>query len=97
MHYCPNCGREVDPNAYVCLNCGFKLKDNGYDDSGNIGWGILGYFVPLAGLVLFIALKDTKPRTAKMAGKGALISVIVHTILSILFFILFASLIVNLD
>ena len=39
------------------------------NDSGSIGWG-----------VLFLVWKDQKPRTAKVAGVGALISVIVGVI-----------------
>ena len=95
MHYCPNCGKEVNEKAYVCLNCGIKLKEENSDDSGSVGYAILGYFIPIAGLILYIALKDTKPKSAKMAGKGALISVIVGTVLSILLFALFAGLMVN--
>ena len=95
MHYCPNCGKEVNEKAYVCLNCGIKLKEENSDDSGSVGYAILGYFIPIAGLILYIALKDTKPKSAKMAGKGALISVIVGIVLSILLFALFAGLMVN--
>ena len=25
--YCPNCGKSVDPNAAVCLNCGVALNN----------------------------------------------------------------------
>ena len=88
MNYCPRCGEKIDDHGYACSKCGYKL--NNYDeDSGHIGWGILGYFIPLAGLIIYLALFDSKPRTAKMAGKGALISVIVHAVLIILFFTLF--------
>ena len=57
-------------------------------DSGNIGWGVLGCCIPLAGLILFLVWKDQKPKTAKMAGIGALISVaggiIIYVLLAIL-------------
>lgn len=43
-------------------------------DSGSIGWGILGFLIPLAGLILFLVWKNSKPRCAKVAGIGALIS-----------------------
>ena len=43
------------------------------DDTGNVGWGVLGFFIPLVGLILFIVWNSTKPKNAKMAGIGALI------------------------
>lgn len=42
-------------------------------DSGSIGWAILGFFIPIVGLVLFLVWKNTKPNCAKMAGIGALV------------------------
>ena len=53
-------------------------------DNGGIGWGLLGCCIPLAGLILFLVWKDTKPKTAKAAGIGALVSVGI----SILFYII---------
>lgn len=47
-------------------------------------WGLLGFFVPLAGLILFLVWKDTKPKSAKAAGIGALVSVILGVVLYIL-------------
>ena len=48
------------------------------NDSGSIGWGILGFLFPIVGLVLFLVWKNTKPRCAKVAGIGALISVCIN-------------------
>jgi hypothetical protein len=56
------------------------------NDSGSIGWGVLGFFIPLVGLILFLVWKDTKPKSAKAAGIGALISVGV----GVLFYIIIA-------
>lgn len=44
-------------------------------DTGSVGWGILGFFIPLVGLILWLVWKDTKPKNAKSAGIGALIGV----------------------
>lgn len=57
------------------------------DDKGCIGWGILGFFVPIAGLVLYLSWRDEKPKTAKIIGLGALISVILAAILCVAMFI----------
>lgn len=90
--YCNYCGKEIDDNAVKCPYCGGDTKnthnnDNGtpcVSDNGGIGWGLLGCCIPLAGLILFLVWKDTKPKTAKAAGIGALISVGI----SILFYII---------
>ena len=42
------------------------------NDSGSIGWGLLGFCVPIVGLVLFLVWRNEKPRTAKVAGVGAM-------------------------
>lgn len=87
--YCPNCGKETNAGAAACLNCGCSLATtntashgvSGVNDDGNLGWGILGFLIPIAGLVLYLMWKDTKPKTAKVAGKWALISFIIGTVL----------------
>ncbi|MCI8367391.1 MAG: hypothetical protein HFJ66_07310 [Eggerthellaceae bacterium] len=48
----------------------------------------MGFLIPLVGLILFLVWKDTKPKTAKAAGIGALVGVIVSVIFSILGFVL---------
>ena len=56
--------------------------------TGAIGWGLLGCCIPIVGLVLFLVWKDTKPRTAKAAGIGALVAVIIGVVYYILIAIL---------
>ena len=53
-------------------------------DSGSIGWGFLGCCFPLIGLILFLVWKDTKPLSAKKAGIGAIIGVVVTVLLYLL-------------
>ena len=43
-------------------------------------WGLLGCCIPIVGLVLFLVWRDTKPKTSKAAGIGALVSVIVYVL-----------------
>ncbi len=49
-------------------------------DNGGFLWGLLGCCIPIVGLILFLVWKDTKPKTAKAAGIGALVSVILAVI-----------------
>ena len=55
-------------------------------DYGGFGWGVLGCCIPIVGLVLFLVWKDTKPKTAKAAGIGALVSVGIGILYYILMF-----------
>ena len=57
-------------------------------DSGSPGWGFLGCCLPLVGLILFLVWKDSKPRSAKAAGIGALIGVGICVLLYVLLMIL---------
>ena len=74
--FCKNCGQPMDEHSNVCPNCGaVQNQTPPVVDNGGIGWGLLGCCIPVVGLVLFLVWKDTKPKTAKAAGIGALVSV----------------------
>lgn len=76
MAYCRNCGHEIDDQAVACTNCGVTQETKpAVVDNGGFLWGLLGCCVPIAGLILFLVWKDTKPKTAKAAGIGALVCV----------------------
>lgn len=85
--YCRNCGKEIDDKAIICPNCGVQqcniVKDDALNikDTGSIGWGVLGFCIPIVGLVLYLVWQDTSPKNSKMAGKGALISAILAGVL----------------
>ena len=53
-------------------------------DTGSMGWAVLGFIIPLVGLILYLVWKDTQPLNAAKAGKGALIGAIVGVALGIL-------------
>lgn len=94
--YCPGCGKEILPNADVCLGCGRSvsaMREKQEDVNASAGWWWLGFLVPLAGLILWIIWNDSAPNKAKKAGMGALIGVIVSVALVILFYILWFALI----
>jgi len=95
-NFCGNCGNKVNENENFCPRCGIGLNtSNEYNtysnqtsivnDDGGIGWGVLGYFIPLVGLILYFVWKNERPKTAKALGKGALISVVVSFVLAVIF------------
>ncbi len=76
MAFCKNCGTQLSDTTTFCPNCG-TTQDGPAPvvDNGGFGWGLLGCCIPLVGLILFLVWKDTKPKSAKAAGIGALVSV----------------------
>lgn len=64
------------------------MNENNQVDKSGFLWGALGCCVPVAGLILYLVWKTSKPKTAKAAGIGALISVIVIVVFYVLMAIL---------
>lgn len=50
----------------------------------SIGWGVLGFFIPLVGLILFIIWKNDRPSDARYAGFGALLCVFFSVIFAVI-------------
>lgn len=87
--YCPNCGKEIDEDAVVCIHCGVQTKSVTTEvDNGGFLWGLLGCCIPIVGLILFLVWKDTKPKTSKAAGIGALVSVVSWIAFYVLMFVI---------
>ena len=83
----------VDETSLYCNNCGTRLDNTqnqtNYEDKPSFGFAILGFFIPLVGLILFLIYEGKKPKRAKSAGKGALIGFITKIVLSIILFVLY--------
>ncbi len=90
MPYCRNCGAEINEYALTCPKCGAQQRSESSpapSDEGGFLWGLLGCCIPIAGLILFLVWKDTKPNTAKAAGIGALVCVGAYVLLYALAFV----------
>ena len=57
----------------------------GGQDSSSFVYAVLGFFIPLVGLIIYLSAKDSTPLKAKSAGKGALVGLITNIVLSVLF------------
>ena len=55
-------------------------------EGSKFGWGVLGFFFPLVGLILFLVWLKDKKKAAKAAGIGALIGFLVNVLLTTLSF-----------
>ena len=106
MPYCSKCGSEVDYNTQYCPKCGAPQSTSSYQppqrpadphDSGSIGWFILGFFVTIVGLILYLVWINDRPKDAKMAGLGALVGFIVGIVFSIIYVVVIIAMMSTTD
>ena len=86
--FCSKCGKEIMDEAVVCTNCGCAV--NGAknisaaaagEDIPNVGLNILGFIIPLIGLVMYCVMHNSTPRKANQIGLFSLIGFILNFIL----------------
>lgn len=87
--YCRNCGKNIDVSTMYCTNCGTRFDNTTTDDNSSFVFAILGFFIPIIGLIIFLIYEGKKPKRAKSAGKGALIGFITKIVLSVFLVILY--------
>lgn len=98
MKFCSKCGKELMDEAVVCPECGCPQGNTNTNtnnvtvvDQNSFGFGLLGFCIPIVGLILFLCWKDTTPLKAKSAGMGALISVIISVVVWIIYFVIIGA------
>lgn len=80
---CPGCGCAQENNVQnnVQGNSVPQIKEAFSDIQkeawSNSGWFLLGFFIPIVGLILYLVWKETSPSKAKAAGYGALIGFVI--------------------
>lgn len=57
-------------------------------EGGTVGWGILGFFIPIVGFILWLVWKDEHPARSRSAGIGCLVSVCLGVVGSIIYIII---------
>lgn len=104
--YCVKCGKEIHDEAVVCPHCGCatgkpfpnqQQKNYNPDDAPNIGYAILGFLIPIVGLILYLIWYSEYPQRAKSAGKGALISFIISVALVVIYYFIIISALASLS
>ena len=92
MKYCPNCGSELLDDAVICVKCGKQVAPMAtatpaVKDAPSTGYGVLGFFIPIVGLILYVSWKKDTPLRAKSAGTGALIGFILNLLVYVLYYL----------
>ena len=80
--------------AVMCPTCGCQTASKQTDaaDAPSTGFAVLGFFLPVVGLILYLVWKDTTPLKAKSVGKGALIGAIVSVVGTVIYAVAVGSL-----
>lgn len=90
--FCPKCGKEVDENTDVCINCG-KILDLSTEKEYNkpkTDLGILtGIFLGIIGLIIGICLFPEKTIARKTFVKSWLLTFLTTISVFVLIYFLF--------
>ncbi len=85
MKTCPTCGRVYSNMVGVCPICKTSLNDDrparptpiptptpapAKKEGNCFGWSVLGFFIPIVGLILYFCWKNEKPKAAKASLHG---------------------------
>jgi len=85
MAYCRKCGAEIDEEAVICPKCGVEQRPRNANDDGSILWAIIGFLIPIVGIILFAVWHSERPKSAKMSIIGALVSIGVGILIWVIF------------
>ena len=87
--FCAKCGKEIMDEAVVCPNCGCAVNGTknvsaaAGEDTPNIGLNILGFLLPIVGLIMYCVLHSSTPRKANQIGLFSLIGFAINFIIII--------------
>ena len=105
MKYCQTCGTQMDDAAAFCAKCGASSAvapvakptkpTVAEDDAPDFLMALLGFFVPIVGLILFFIDREQRPKRAGSALKGAIVSWVLGFISAILYFVFYIVFIVG--
>lgn len=87
--YCPKCGKKQEKDAAYCSECGAEItnKNIEIEDKGSIGWGILGFFFPLIGIILAVIWNEDQQYNSMALKRGAAIGFLVWIVVNMLKFV----------
>ena len=85
MKFCPNCGKQIDDDAVMCLNCCYVIPSGNTsmqndtqkpteEVKASTGLVILSVFIPLVGIILGIIKWKETPKAAKTYLTAGLIA-----------------------
>lgn len=95
--FCQNCGAKIDIKAVVCPQCGVPIAGGPLDksnsnktivnqnDGNSIALNAIGFFLPLIGLIMWLAFHNEYPERAKNVGISSIAGIVVGIIIYVCF------------
>lgn len=62
----------------------YGMPQQPIEEKASVGLAILSFFIPLAGLIIFLTKKNDRPKTAKVSGICALVSFILNIVIGVI-------------
>lgn len=97
--FCPYCGTELNQAQQYCVNCGRSLSPTSNSSTPSLPsdiidptpaskgekilFGIISFFIPIAGIIFYILWKDVSPDKAKVCITAALVQIILSFVVAI--------------
>ena len=81
--FCKKCGKEIDDQAVVCVNCGVPVDNKKFKSSNDTPShlvGIASCCFPIVGIVLYFLWKDEKPQSASLVCKWTIAGLVISVI-----------------
>lgn len=85
QNFCPVCGIETEVGQRMCTSCQtefnrFKPVQRSIDDAPSFLFALIGFFVPIAGIIIYILISKDQPQKSKSALKGAIIALVLGVV-----------------
>ena len=84
--YCAKCGKEIMDEAVICPGCGCPVAGKSIQQAGaeeDVANGILnivGFLLPIVGLILFCVMIGKTPNKAKQIGIFSLVGFLINAV-----------------
>ena len=89
--FCSKCGKEIMDEAVICPGCGCPVAgkavaqtNSSEEDVPNGGLNVLGFLVPIAGLIMYCTMVGKTPKKANQIGLCSLIGFVINFVLFLL-------------
>lgn len=86
--FCPFCGAELKREGTQSFQQqGVNMGNHPYSyqyhnpyDAPSLGWGLVSFLIPMAGLILYLVWKNESPLKAKSCLQGFIASIVLEVI-----------------
>ena len=83
--FCSKCGNEIANEAVVCIHCGCAVNSSTHatanEDIPSGGLNVLGFLIPIVGLIMYCVMHGQTPRKANQIGLFSLVGFIINLFL----------------